>query len=90
MLNGLASKINILLVAFITTKYISMSRNFQLVISGILGGLIVLAGMFFMYPKHLQNSGQSITTRQVSFSENGVPFGNTSNDFVESAKKSTG
>lgn len=90
MLNELTAKINILLVAFMTTKYTSMSRNFQLVISGILGGLIVLAGMFFMYPKHVQNLDQSNTTRQVSFSEKGVPFGNTSNDFVESAKKSTG
>lgn len=67
-----------------------MKQNFQLVISGVIGGLIVLAGMYLINPKESLNTQQSNTARLVSLNESNLSFGATSNDFVESAKKSTG
>ncbi|MCZ2102477.1 MAG: trypsin-like peptidase domain-containing protein [Chitinophagales bacterium] len=67
-----------------------MRQNFQIFISGLAGGLIVLAGMLLFYPNGQQPQTNDSSVHTVSMVENRRAVTNNSGDFVESAKKSTG
>ncbi len=64
-----------------------MKTYFQLLTAGIVGGLIVLAGLKFSETQ-TENETQSLKATQVSM--NMSPLNNMPGDFVDSAKKSTG
>ena len=61
-----------------------------MLISGVIGGLIVLAGVLWSDSKQIITSNANDTSHFVSYAGNGTPTDNNSGDFVNSAKKSTG
>lgn len=61
-----------------------------MLISGVIGGLIVLAGFLWSDSKQITTNNPIDTTHLVSYAGNGTPTNNNSADFVNSAKKSTG
>ncbi len=66
-----------------------MKTYIQPVISGVLGGLIVCVGFLFFKPEAPEEDKSPIVARFVS--DQSMPsFSGSSEDFVESAKKSTG
>ena len=61
-----------------------------MLISGVIGGLIVLAGVLWSDSKQIITSNANDASHFVSYAGNGTPTDNNSGDFVNSAKKSTG
>lgn len=61
-----------------------------MLISGMIGGLIVLAGFLWSDSKQITTNNPIDTTHFASYASNGTPTNDNSADFVNSAKKSTG
>lgn len=61
-----------------------------MMISGVMGGLIVLAGFLWSDSKQITTNTPIDNSHFVSYTGNGTPTDNGSLDFVNSAKKSTG
>ncbi|HRO08971.1 MAG TPA: trypsin-like peptidase domain-containing protein [Saprospiraceae bacterium] len=66
-----------------------MNQNFQMLVSGIIGGLFVLAGVYLTDSNQIAKVSKD-SIHQVSITDKNTPFNTQSSDFVESAKKSTG
>jgi len=67
-----------------------MRLFFQLLAAGVTGGLIVLGGSNILFPHNQKDTTAQYDTKPVFVSNQSANVYNMPNDFVESAKKSTG